>query len=93
MRYLCKCAKCCGKFVCKTTWYDHNKQRKRRTLASAYNPVGTSSRVRNNPQDVASSPPRDLDVNKPLEEEGPLDDTDRMAGSDLVSILYRSNLI
>ena len=86
MRYLCKCVKCCGKFVCKTTWYDHNKQRKHCTLASAYNLVGTNSRAQNNPQNVASSPPRDLDIKEPLEEECPLDDTDQMAGSDLVSI-------
>ena len=52
----------------------------------AYNPVGTSSRARNNTQNVASSPPRDLDVKEPSEEEDALDYTDRMAGSDLVSI-------
>ena len=86
MQYLCKCAKCCGKFVCKTTWYSHNACRKRQTYISANNLAGTGAGFQSGLPDVTSSPPGDIDIKEPSEEEDLLNATDQMVEWDSVSI-------
>ena len=68
------------------TWYSHNAQRKHRTHVSTNNLAGTGAGVQSGLLDVASSPPIDIDVKGFSKEEDPLDLTDQMDGSDLVSI-------
>jgi hypothetical protein len=84
--YWCECAKCGGLLVSKGTWYTHNKERRRRTVASTLDLGATNSGARVDPPDVASSPSRSTDVKEAADEVDPPDDISRASRSDSVSV-------
>src|SRR5579872_6039111 len=83
--FWCLCDSCHGKPVSRTTWYDHNPVKRRRTYKATPKAAITSI---GNPLSTAYIPPRNVGGKKLVETKGPSDRVADAARPHKVSVIH-----